>query len=109
MLRKIRILSALLLAAALGLPCATSVPAQTAYKIGISGAATGPASPSYLPHIEGIRTYLRQLNDRGGVNGNKIDVIYMDDKAAPSEAASNAKKLMDDDNVLAVGLMSLSS
>lgn len=83
--------------------------AQQTYKIGISGAATGPASPSYLPHIEGIRTYLRQLNDKGGINGAKIDVIFVDDKAAPSEAASNAKRLMDDEQVLAVGLMSLSS
>lgn len=83
--------------------------AQSTYKIGISGAATGPASPSYLPHLEGIRTYLRQLNDKGGVNGTKVDVIFVDDKAAPSEAASNAKRLMDDEQVLAVGLMSLSS
>lgn len=79
------------------------------YKIGISGAATGPASPSYLPHIEGFRTYLRQLNDKGGVNGNKIDFVLLDDKAAPSEAANNAKRLMDDDGVIAVSLMSLSS
>jgi len=83
--------------------------AQQTYKIGISGAATGPASPSYLPHIEAIRMYLRQLNDKGGANGVKIDVIFVDDKAAPSEAASNAKRLMDDEQVLAVGLMSLSS
>lgn len=83
--------------------------AQSAYKIGISGAATGPASPSYLPHIEGFRTYLRQLNDKGGVNGNKIDFVLLDDKAAPSEAANNAKRLMDDDSVIAVSLMSLSS
>jgi branched-chain amino acid transport system substrate-binding protein len=83
--------------------------AQTPYKIGISGAATGPASPSYLPHIEGIRLYLRQLNDKGGINGGKVDVVLVDDKAAPSEAASNAKRLMDDEQVLAVGLMSLSS
>jgi len=33
----------------------------------------------------------------------------LDDKAAPSEAASNAKRLMDDEQVLPVGLMSLSS
>ena len=46
--------------------------AQDAFKIGISGAATGPASPSYLPHIEGIRTYVRQLNDKGGVAGKKV-------------------------------------
>lgn len=97
------------IAACLAVAFAASAAAQTAFKIGISGAATGPASPSYLPHIEGIRTYIEQLNDKGGVNGAKIDVIYLDDKAAPSEAASNAKKLMDDENVLAVGLMSLSS
>lgn len=83
--------------------------AQTAYKIGISGAATGPVSPSYLPHIEGIRTYLRQLNDKGGIDGVKVETIFLDDAAKPTEAASNAKKLMDDEQVLAVGLMSLSS
>jgi ABC-type branched-subunit amino acid transport system substrate-binding protein len=79
------------------------------YKIGVSGAATGPASPSYLPHIEGFRAYIRAVNDRGGVNGKKINAIILDDKAAPSDAASNAKRLMDDEGVLAVALMSLSS
>jgi len=97
------------LAAGLAVASVPGADAQSIYKIGISGAATGPASPSYLPHIEGLRIYLRQLNDKGGVNGKKLDVIYVDDKAAPSEAATNAKKLMDDEQVLAVGLMSLSS
>ena len=82
--------------------------AQSTYKIGISGAATCPASPSYLPHIEGLRIYLSQLNDKGGVNGRK-NFILLDDKVAPSEAANNAKRSMDDDQVLAVALMSLSS
>lgn len=95
-----------LLAAALG--AAGPVMAQD-FKIGISGAATGPASPSYLPHIEGIRAYVRQLNDKGGVSGKKIDLVVLDDKASPTEAASNAKRLMDDEQALAVGLMSLSS
>ena len=83
--------------------------AQSTFKIGVSGAATGPASPNYSPNIEGLRTYVRALNDRGGVNGSKVELIVLDDKAAPSEAASNAKRLMDDEQVLAVGLMSLSS
>jgi ABC-type branched-subunit amino acid transport system substrate-binding protein len=86
---------------------ATGASAQ--YKIGISGAATGPASPSYLPHIEGLRIYLSQLNDKGGINGNKVEFVLLDDKAAPSEAANNAKRLMDDEQILAVALMSLSS
>lgn len=83
--------------------------AQSEFKLGISGAATGPASPSYLPHIEGLRIYLRQLNESGGIGGKKIDVVSLDDKAAPSEAAVNAKRLMDDEKVLTVALMSLSS
>lgn len=99
--------SQLLLVAALF--AAQSATAQNAYKIGISGAVTGPASPSYLPHTEGIRLYLRQLNDQGGVNGRKIDVVFLDDKGAPSEAANNAKRLVDDEQVLMVALMSLSS
>jgi branched-chain amino acid transport system substrate-binding protein len=103
---KVVSLAALVAAAGIHIDTAS---AQSTYKIGISGAATGPASPSYLPHIEGLRIYLSQLNDKGGVNGNKIDFIILDDKAAPSEAANNAKRLMDDDQVLAVALMSLSS
>ena len=58
------------LVAAAGLH-AGAASAQSGYKIGISGAATGPASPSYLPHIEGLRIYLSQLNDKGGVNGTR--------------------------------------
>jgi ABC-type branched-subunit amino acid transport system substrate-binding protein len=83
--------------------------AQSELKLGVSGAATGPASPSYLPHIEGLRIYLRQLNEAGGIGGRKIDAVWLDDKAAPSEAAVNAKRLMDDEKALAVALMSLSS
>src|SRR5207302_894936 len=78
--------------------------AQTSFKIGISGAATGPASPNYAPNIEGLRLYVRALNERGGVAGSKVELIVLDDRAAPSEAASNAKRLMDDEQVLAVDI-----
>src|SRR5262249_5649335 len=83
--------------------------AQSTFKIGISGAATGPASPNYSPNIEGLRTYGGALNDRGGVKGSKGERVVLGGKAGASEAASNAKRLMDDEQVLAVGLMSLSS
>lgn len=109
MLREMTIASCSLAAICLAVTMPDGARAQDTYDIGISGAATGPVSPSYLPHIEGIRLYFRQLNESGGVNGKKIDAKFLDDKAAPSEAASNAKRLMDDDQVLVVGLMSLSS
>jgi len=40
--------------------------AQSVIKIGVSGAATGPASPNYAPNIEAFRMYVRTINDRGG-------------------------------------------
>ncbi len=99
--------------AALALPLAALVAAGPAlaqgYKVGISGTVTGPASPSYLPHVEGTRLYLQQLNDRGGVKGHKVDVTFLDDKGSPSEAANNAKRLMNDEQVTMMVLMSLSS
>jgi branched-chain amino acid transport system substrate-binding protein len=70
-----RTLAATVVAGCVATMLASEAPAQTAYKIGVSGAATGPASPSYLPHIEGLRIYLRQLNDKGGINGKRLDVI----------------------------------
>jgi hypothetical protein len=85
-------LAALSLAAGIG-----TAAAQAPFKIGVSAAATGPASPNYAPNVEGLRLYVRALNDRGGVDGSKIELLVLDDKAAPSEAASNAKRLMDDE------------
>ena len=83
--------------------------AQQAYKIGISGAATGPASPSYLPHIEESACTCGSSTTRAASMPQRSSVI-VDDKAAPSEAASSAKRLMDDDaEVLAVGPDGLSS
>src|SRR5437763_1083068 len=48
--------------------------AQSVIKIGVSGAATGPASPNYAPNIEAFRMYVRTINDRGGINGSKIEL-----------------------------------
>ena len=52
--------------------------AQAAIKIGVSGAATGPASPNYLPNIEAFRMYVRGINDRGGINGHAVNLLQGD-------------------------------
>jgi branched-chain amino acid transport system substrate-binding protein len=109
MSKQIKILCITALTCLVATVCVGAASAQSTLKIGISGAATGPASPNYSPNIEGLRTYVRALNDRGGINGSMVELIVLDDKGAPSEAASNAKRLMDDEQVLAVGVMSLSS
>src|SRR5262245_23047937 len=83
--------------------------AQDAYVIGVVGALTGPSAGTNAPPIEGLRLYVDRLNAAGGVNGKKIQLIVLDDSGEPSKAATNAKRLLTQDNVRLLVLSSLSS
>jgi ABC-type branched-subunit amino acid transport system substrate-binding protein len=45
----------------------------------------------------------KAVNSRGGVNGKNIEVITCDDKADPATAATCVQKLLNNDNVIALG------
>src|SRR5499426_3777944 len=84
---------ALTLFAAL-LAVATAVtPALAQYRIGMSAAITGPASSTYAPTYEAYKVYFKRVNDAGGINGQKVEIAYEDDRGEPQRAAANAKKL----------------
>lgn len=72
------------------------------YVLGYQTDLTGVARASYAPIAEGFRLYMSALNDRGGVNGHPIKVIYEDDKSEAGLAGSVAEKLVTSDNVLAI-------
>jgi len=82
----------MLLAALLGVT-ATVTPALAQYRIGMSAAITGPASSTYAPTYEAYKVYFKRVNDAGGINGQKVEIIYEDDRGEPQRAAANAKKL----------------
>ncbi len=63
---------------------------------------TGVARASYAPIAEGFKVYIDMVNDKGGVNGHPIKVIYEDDKSQPAMAGGIAEKLITKDNVLAI-------
>jgi len=92
---------------ALALPLA--VQAQDAYLIGVSGAMTGPVAAGYAPIVETMKAYLDHVNSKGGVNGKPVRLVILDDQAQPSRAATNAKKLVEQDKVLLLVNNSLSS
>lgn len=83
--------------------------AQDAYLVGVSGAMTGPVAAGYAPIVEFMKAYLDHVNARGGINGKQVKVIVLDDQAQPSRAATNAKKLVEQDKVHLVVNNSLSS
>ena len=84
---------ALTLFAALLAVTTTVTPALAQYRIGMSAAITGPASSTYAPTYEAYKAYFKRVNDAGGVNGQKVELTYEDDRGEPQRAAANAKKL----------------
>src|SRR5881409_469007 len=82
----------MLLAALLGVT-ATVTPALAQYRIGMSAAITGPASSTYAPTYEAYKVYFKRVNDASGINGQKVEIAYEDDRGEPQRAEANAKKL----------------
>src|SRR5262245_46239020 len=68
-------------------------PTLAQYRIGMSAAITGPASSTYAPTYEAYKVYFKRVNDAGGINGQKVEIAYEDDRGEPQRAAANAKKL----------------
>src|SRR5580704_13156491 len=86
---------------ALGGPaCAADAPGVTATEIKIGGVFpfSGPASSIGLVG-KGVLAYVQSINDRGGVNGRKIDYIALDDAYSPPKAVEHVRRLVESDEV----------
>ncbi len=70
-------------------------------KIGNASPYSGPAS-AYGTIGKAIEAYVAMVNDRGGVNGRKIKFITYDDQYAPPKALEIARRLVEQDEVLAL-------
>jgi branched-chain amino acid transport system substrate-binding protein len=99
MFGKFKLASALLLA--LSAPVfAAEAPGITATEIKIGGVFpfSGPASSIGLVG-KGVLAYVQSINDRGGINGRKINYIAMDDAYSPPKAVEHVRKLVESDEV----------
>ena len=67
-------------------------------KIGAIFPFSGPASSIGLVG-RGVVAYTQYINDRGGVNGRKINYIAMDDSYSPPKAVEHARKLVESDEI----------
>ncbi|ABM34882.1 ABC transporter substrate-binding protein [Paracidovorax citrulli] len=92
--------------AALALAAASlfSPAAWSQLQVGQTAGFTGPVSSGVQETTEGAKLYLDAVNARGGVNGQKIELISLDDKFDPALAQANARKLIEEQNVLAMFL-----
>ncbi|WP_114971965.1 ABC transporter substrate-binding protein [Rhodoferax ferrireducens] len=80
------------------------VAAQAQILIGQTAGFTGSVAAGVKETTDGAKLYLDAVNARGGVNGQRIELISLDDKFDPKLASENARKLIEEQNVLAMFL-----
>lgn len=75
---------------------------DSAIKIGVHAALTGVASFVGQGGKVGIDAAVAEINGHGGINGRKLDIIYVDDRGAPDGGVAAVRRLIDDDKVFTV-------
>ena len=74
---------------------------DTEIKLGQTMPYSGPAS-AYGTIGKAEQAYFKMINDNGGINGRKIDLISLDDGYSPPKAVEQVRKLIEQDQVLAL-------
>jgi ABC-type branched-subunit amino acid transport system substrate-binding protein len=72
--------------------------------IGQTADFSGPVAAGVKETAAGARLYIDHVNANGGVNGEAITLVPMDDKFEPASAAANARELITKKHVLALFL-----
>jgi len=72
------------------------------YVIGGVFSVTGRASFLGEPEKNSMEMFADMINESGGINGHKLEVIIYDDEGDPTNTVINVKKLIEKDNVIAI-------
>ena len=73
---------------------------DTEIKIGQTVPYSGPAS-AFSSYGRVMTGYFQMLNEKGGINGRKVNLISLDNAYSPPKAIEQTRKLVEDDGVLA--------
>jgi branched-chain amino acid transport system substrate-binding protein len=84
----------------------TETPAKEGSKdpirIGFFAPITGPAAADGLSTANSAELAVKLINEKGGINGRKVELVKYDDALDTKQAVSIAQKLTTKDNVVAV-------
>lgn len=76
--------------------------ASAQIKIGSVLSVTGPASFLGDPEKRTLELYVDEINARGGVNGQKLQLVFYDDGGSAENARTFATRLVEEDKVVAM-------
>jgi branched-chain amino acid transport system substrate-binding protein len=70
---------------------------------------SGTASGSQIPWVQGVQAYMRKVNEAGGINGRKVNLLVEDDRYNASLTRINYEKLVNQTPVLGISGLGNSS
>ena len=71
-------------------------------RIGVASPFTGDLA-AYGDNIKaGVNLKLKEINDAGGINGQKVELVWGDDLCAPKDAGTVGSKFAADKSIVAV-------
>jgi branched-chain amino acid transport system substrate-binding protein len=73
--------------------------------VGQTSGFTGPVSAGVKENADGASLYIDHVNATGGVNGQRIELVKLDDKFDPKLTVVNARKLITEHNAVALFLI----
>jgi branched-chain amino acid transport system substrate-binding protein len=88
--------------AAVSLVLASAEVASAQVKVGAVLSVTGPASFLGDPEKKTLEIYVEDINAKGGVNGQKLQLVVYDDAADANAARTFATRLIEEDKVAAM-------
>lgn len=76
---------------------------DTSIKIGQTVPFSGPAS-AYSASAKVAAAYFTMINEKGGINGRKINLIQLDDAYSPPKTFEQTRKLVEQDHVAMIAM-----
>lgn len=90
--------------------CGGGGKASDEIKIGVVSEMTGSNATYGTSVVNGMKLALKEVNDKGGVNGKKVSIVVADSKSEPAEAANAMSKLINQDKTpVVMGIFTSSS
>jgi branched-chain amino acid transport system substrate-binding protein len=72
---------------------------DTEIRIGMWTPLSGPVALLGQSARDGVRLWVKEVNEKGGIHGRKINFIFYDDAGSPQEAQTAIRRLIDQDQV----------
>ena len=82
---------------------AQAIFAAPTIKIGVAGAHSGDLASYGLPTVNAAKLVIEEVNAKGGINGQKVELVIEDDQCKPEIATNVAAKLVSDKVVAVIG------